>query len=141
MFKVDSRNTRKRCEIFWKLTKRAERRHWLGSDVFIANFEHISHLFLVFYIVYFEQVNVSWKVIVFCKKGNLSNGTHSKMIHRENNSLQPISKSLQIRLPWVSFIYRALIITIKIFLFKSKQKASTLSKGQILSLSRSNRFY
>ena len=141
MFKVDSRNTRKRCEIFWKLTKRAERRHWLGSDVFIANFEHISHLFLVFYIVYFEQVNVSWKVIVFCKKEGIYQMVPTVKWFTEKTTLQPISKSLQIRLPWVSFIYRALIITIKIFLFKSKQKASTLSKGQILSLSRSNRFY
>ena len=28
--------------------KTPERRHWRRSDVFIVNFEHISHLFLVF---------------------------------------------------------------------------------------------
>ena len=49
MFKVNNRNTRTRCEICSKLTiKTAERRHWRRSGVFIANFEHILHLVLVF---------------------------------------------------------------------------------------------
>ena len=49
MFKVNIRNTRRRCEIWSKLTiKTPERRHWLRSDVFIPNFEHTSHLLLVF---------------------------------------------------------------------------------------------
>ena len=38
LFKVNQRNTRKRCEIF----------HWRRSAVFIVDFEHVSHLFLVF---------------------------------------------------------------------------------------------
>ena len=43
--KVYNRIARKRCEICSKLTiKVPERRH---SGVFIVNFEHISHLFLV----------------------------------------------------------------------------------------------
>ena len=47
--KVNDKNTRKRCEICSKLTiKTPERRHWRRSGVFIVNFEHISHLFLVF---------------------------------------------------------------------------------------------
>ena len=49
MLKVNSRNTRTRCEICSKLTiKISERRHWRRSDIFIVNFEHISHLVLVF---------------------------------------------------------------------------------------------
>ena len=51
-FKVNNRNTRKRCEICSKLIiKTSEWRHWCHwrpSGVFIVNFEHISHLFLVF---------------------------------------------------------------------------------------------
>ena len=44
-FKFNNRNTRKRCEICLKLTiKTPERRHC----VFIVNFGHISHLFVVF---------------------------------------------------------------------------------------------
>ena len=35
-------------------------RQWRCSDVFIINFEHISHLFSSVSIVEFEQVNVSW---------------------------------------------------------------------------------
>ena len=49
MFKADNRNTRARCEICSKLTiKTPEQRHWRRSGVFIVNFEHISHLALVF---------------------------------------------------------------------------------------------
>ena len=49
LFKVNNRNTRTRCEICSKLTiKTPERRHWRRSGVFIVNFEHISHLVLVF---------------------------------------------------------------------------------------------
>ena len=44
LFKVKNRDTRKRCEICSKLTiKTQERRHWRH-----VNFQHISHLFLMF---------------------------------------------------------------------------------------------
>ena len=47
LFKVSKTNIRKRCEIFSKLTiKRPEQQR--RSAVFIANFEHISDLVLVF---------------------------------------------------------------------------------------------
>ena len=37
------------CEICSELTiKIPERRHWRRSGIFIVNFEHISHLVLVF---------------------------------------------------------------------------------------------
>ena len=46
IFKVNNRNTRAICS---KLTiKIPERRQWLHSGIFIVNFEHISHLVLVF---------------------------------------------------------------------------------------------
>ena len=49
MFKVNNKNTRTRCEICLKLTiKTPQRRHWRDYGVFIVNFEHISHLVLVF---------------------------------------------------------------------------------------------
>ena len=49
MFKVNNRNTRKRCEICSKLsTKTLEQRQLRRSGVFIFNFEHILHLVLVF---------------------------------------------------------------------------------------------
>ena len=48
LLKVNNRNSRKRCEICSKLTKKKlERLQWC-SGVFIVNFEHISHLVLVF---------------------------------------------------------------------------------------------
>ena len=55
LFKVNNRNTSKGCEIDSKLTmKTPEQRHWRRSGVFIVTFEHISHLFLAF-VVIFEQ--------------------------------------------------------------------------------------
>ena len=49
LFKVNNRKTRRRCEICSKLTiKTEERRQWGRFGVFIVNFEHITHLFLVF---------------------------------------------------------------------------------------------
>ena len=50
MFKGNNRNTRTRCEICSKLTiKTPERRYWRRSGVFIVNFEHVSHLLLIFF--------------------------------------------------------------------------------------------
>ena len=52
MFKVNNRNTGTRCDICSKLTlKTPERRYWRRSGVFNVNFEHISHLVLVFLVL------------------------------------------------------------------------------------------
>ena len=48
LFKVNNRNTRKKSETCFKLTIKTEQHHWRRSGVFIVNFEHISHLFLLF---------------------------------------------------------------------------------------------
>ena len=49
LFTVNNRNARKMFDICSKLTmKTQEQDHWRRSVVFIANFEHISRLFLVF---------------------------------------------------------------------------------------------
>ena len=54
MFKVNIRNSIKRCEICSKLAiKTPKRRQWRRTGVFIVNFEHISHLFLVFLLLTF----------------------------------------------------------------------------------------
>ena len=56
MFKVNNRNTSTRCEIYSKLTiKTAERRQWRRFAVFIVNFEHISHLVLLFLLLIFGK--------------------------------------------------------------------------------------
>ena len=48
-FKVNNRNTKTRCEICSKLIiKTPQRCHWRRSSVYFVNFEHVSHLFLVF---------------------------------------------------------------------------------------------
>ena len=49
LFEVNNRNTRKKCKICPKLRQKTlERPHWPRSGVLVVNFEHISHLFLVF---------------------------------------------------------------------------------------------
>ena len=49
LFKVNNRISRTRCEVYSKSTiKTPVRRQWHRSGVFIFNFEHISHLVLVF---------------------------------------------------------------------------------------------
>ena len=49
LLKGNNRNTRKRWEMCSKLTiKIPERRQWRRSRIFIVNFEHISHIVLVF---------------------------------------------------------------------------------------------
>ena len=49
LLKVNNRNTRTRCEMCLKLTRKTpERRHLRRFGVFIVNFEHISHLAVVF---------------------------------------------------------------------------------------------
>ena len=48
LFKFNNRSTRKKCERCSRLKiEIPERRLWPGSDVFIVNFEHIWHFFLM----------------------------------------------------------------------------------------------
>ena len=56
LFKVNNRNTRRRCEICSKLTiKTPERCHWRPIGVFVDNLEHISQPFLVFLLLNFNK--------------------------------------------------------------------------------------
>ena len=49
LLEVNNKNPRARCEICSKLTiKIPEQHQWRGSGIFFVNFEHISHLVLVF---------------------------------------------------------------------------------------------
>ena len=49
LLKANNGNNRARCEICSKLTiKIPERRQWCRSGIFLVNFEHDSHLVLVF---------------------------------------------------------------------------------------------
>ena len=54
-----SKSTIETLEKKWEICSKLTIKTWRRSDVFVINFEHISHLFSVD----FEQVNVSWVVI------------------------------------------------------------------------------
>ena len=60
LVKVNNRNTRKRCGIYFELTGKTLKQCQRGDfGVFIVNFEHIPHLSSVPF-VDFEQVFVYW---------------------------------------------------------------------------------
>ena len=55
-FKINNKNTRKKCKICSELTMRTpECRQGRHSGIFIVNFEHISHLFLVFLLLTWKK--------------------------------------------------------------------------------------
>ena len=53
----------KRCTICSKLTIKTPELQQSPPDVFVVNFEHISQIFVGFFIVDFEQVHFSWNVM------------------------------------------------------------------------------
>ena len=84
-----NRDIRKRCEICQRVTiKTSERRHWRRSGVFIVNFEHISHLFLVFLLLTLNNV-LDW----FTEK------------RRPKKVLQTFGKVVDFE-HWIGLVYR-----------------------------------
>ena len=79
LFKVNNRNTTKKCEICSKLTiKRPQQCLWRRSGVFIISFE--KTYFTVFssvFVVDFEQVNVSW----YSTRKDQTEGEHQRCIN------------------------------------------------------------
>ena len=80
MKSFSNKNTRTRCEICSKLTiKTPERRQWCCSGVFIVNFEHISHVVLVFLLLTLNMnlgyVNVIWDSLTDINQ-------HKTLIHK-----------------------------------------------------------
>ena len=85
LFKATNRNFRTRCEICSKLTKTSKwphwheniMKHWWCSDVFIVNFEQISHLFLVFHCWIWESVD-GWVYRPSSKSRDVKIMTHAR---------------------------------------------------------------
>ena len=104
LFKVNNRSTRKRCEICSKLTiKTTERRHWLSSGVFIANFERISDLFMEFLWFTLNKLMLAGSPS-FSKHSNVANGIIFYLpISVENLFIQNSFKSLVITLSYRLF--------------------------------------
>ena len=64
LLKVNNRNTRTRCEICSKLTiKTSERCKWHLSGIFTLNFEHISHLALVFLLATLNMYLLRYRIL------------------------------------------------------------------------------
>ena len=61
LFKVNNGNTRTMCEIWSELTiKTPELRQWRRFVVFFVNFEHISHIVLVFSLLTWKETSFWW---------------------------------------------------------------------------------
>ena len=91
MLKVNNRNTRSRCKIWSKLTiKIPERRHCRRSGVFIVNFEHISHLDLVFLLL-----NLIGKCRLGCIQQLIMSARCKSLIFAKDNLSKTTSSSLR----------------------------------------------
>ena len=78
MFKINNRNTRTRCKICSKLTiKTPQRRQWRRSGVFFVNFEHISHLVLVFLLLTLSRY---MQAGICIQKFSVHNGNRSNVV-------------------------------------------------------------
>ena len=87
LFKANNGSTKKRYEICSKLSiKTSEGRQWRRSGVFIANFEHISYLSLVFLLLtlkYFRCFRyLSCNVNKHCRWHNLATSLKKKNLTR-----------------------------------------------------------
>ena len=61
LLKVINGNSETLCEICLKLTiKTLVRRHWCCADIFIAIFEQILHIFLMFSLLTLNKWKVAW---------------------------------------------------------------------------------
>ena len=108
LFKINSRNTRKKCKICSKLTSW---RHSRCSGVFVVNFEH--NYFTPFSrvsIVVFEQENVCWEVRVVNLEPNLFHATLWCLKQRPHVSKKG-SKQTHNPLAWIFYVtvFRELI--------------------------------
>ena len=66
----DDKLSNKRAEVFYKYMYKKEHRQWRRSSVFIVNFEHISHLVLVFLLLTLnKQLPTGFKREIFLAGG------------------------------------------------------------------------
>ena len=73
LHKVSKRNILKRCEIFLKAARKTPKwRQWHRFDVFIVNFEHIPHLFIVFFQLNLNRSIFAESICSILVEGNLS---------------------------------------------------------------------
>ena len=73
LHKVSKRNILKRYEIFLKAARKTPKwRQWHRFDVFIVNFEHIPHLFIVFFQLNLNRWILAESICSILVEGNLS---------------------------------------------------------------------
>ena len=112
LFKVNNRDTRKRCEICSKLTiKTPERRHWLWI------------YFIPFSTVAIEQVNVSWGSCIYTKPMELLWDVSLCKFHS-----------------WFGFLLAARLLGLFIHSFKY-QKLAKINKGFVGNRRWKEKFY
>ena len=107
LFKVKNRNTRKRCEVRSKLTiKTPDRLHSRRPGVFIVNFEHILHLFLMFIFLILNKLMINLKEKKTEKKENKKTRTQIINIwpYLVVFSVSTNQRKVNTPLPWFFFL-------------------------------------
>ena len=98
------------CEICSKLTTKTERRQWRRFGVFIANFEHISHLFLLLlltlsmYLLAGKKYIVAYDLLFSWKQAAVNE------VNGEPNKNQNINKKTSRLLRWVLRVFLVLLL-------------------------------
>ena len=83
LFKVSNRNSRKRCAVCSNLTVKTPESQWHRSSVFIVNFEHTSHLVLVFLLLTLNRLMPAGTLVLTQKSLPLLNpfSTNAPLLH------------------------------------------------------------
>ena len=88
LFKVNNRDTRTRCEISSKLNIKTPKRRQCCSGVFTVNFEHITHLFLLFLLLNLNKKMFTGQILNLFLRGN-------KMFKVDNRNTRTRCKNVQ----------------------------------------------
>ena len=134
LFKVNNRNTWKRCKICSKLTKKTpEQHHCLHSVAFIVNFLNYFLPFSSVSIVDFEQVNVFWNLLFTLnnKQTRTMTLTSEWVLHCQ--SIWTTFTHIYIKI-WTQYAFRSFLDPIQLFSTKIIQDSLEELSVERLSL-------
>ena len=133
LFKVNNRNTRKRCKICSKLTKKTPEQHCLHSVAFIVNFFNYFLPFSSVSIVDFEQVNVFWNLLFTLNNKQTRKMTLTSEWVLHCQSIWTTFTHIYIKI-WTQYAFRSFLDAIQLFSTKIIQDSLEELSVERLSL-------
>ena len=109
------------------MIKTPEWRHWRRSGVFVVNFEHISHLFLVFLLLTLKKWMLAWNLVIF--QGILQN--------YPNILLEYLWKSTS----WLGWLLSLLVLLSLKYVFSLRKSLVLLFISKLSFFTLRRRFY